>query len=164
MAAKDTGEIERTAEPVPGKDITDEIKTKAESWALVKWGLLDSTAATSSSTSVAGSSSPMPSGVAYEQDYEPTQTAPSMEAEVPHFGTFRIMGVRALQLADHIRSLGYHAQVHSPLDNSGAYIPMFVEAGLGQLGANGQLLSPHFGSRARLMLVTTDALVTYDKP
>jgi NAD-dependent dihydropyrimidine dehydrogenase PreA subunit len=41
---------------------------------------------------------------------------------------------------------------------------MFVEAGLGQLGANGQLLSPHFGSRARLMMITTDAPVTYDEP
>jgi epoxyqueuosine reductase len=40
---------------------------------------------------------------------------------------------------------------------------MFVQAGLGQLGANGQLLSPHFGSRARLMMITTDAPVVYDE-
>jgi len=39
-----------------------------------------------------------------------------------------------------------------------------VQAGLGQLGANGQLLSPHFGSRARLMIITTDAPVNYDAP
>ena len=60
--------------------------------------------------------------------------------------------------------LGYHAQIHSPNDNSGAYIPMFVQAGLGQLGANGQLLSPHFGSRARIMMISTDAPVVYDEP
>jgi len=41
---------------------------------------------------------------------------------------------------------------------------MFVEAGLGQLGACGYLLTPHEGSRCRIMLVTTDANVTYDKP
>jgi Pyruvate/2-oxoacid:ferredoxin oxidoreductase delta subunit len=41
---------------------------------------------------------------------------------------------------------------------------MFVAAGLGQLGANGQLLSPHFGSRARLAMITTDAPITYDEP
>jgi ferredoxin len=40
---------------------------------------------------------------------------------------------------------------------------MFVQAGLGQLGANGQLLSPHFGSRARLMMISTDAPVVYDE-
>ena len=41
---------------------------------------------------------------------------------------------------------------------------MFVAAGLGQLGHNGQLLSPHFGSRARLQIILTDAKVTHDKP
>jgi len=102
--------------------------------------------------------------LALEQDYYQTQTIPSMEAEYAHFGTYEIEGALALDLADHIRSLGYHAQVHSPNDNSGAYIPMFVAAGLGQLGANGQLLSPHFGSRARLCMITTDAPITYDEP
>ena len=102
--------------------------------------------------------------LALEQDYSQTQSIPSLEAEYAHFGTYEIAGELALNLADHIRSLGYHAQIHSPNDNTGAYIPLFVEAGLGQLGANGQLLSPHFGSRARLMLITTDAPLTHDTP
>ena len=102
--------------------------------------------------------------IAFEQDYERTQAIPSMFAETTHFGTYRTMSQAGLILADYIRTLGYHAQVHSPADNSAAYIPMFVQAGLGQLGANGQLLSPHFGSRARLMIITTDAIVTYDQP
>jgi Pyruvate/2-oxoacid:ferredoxin oxidoreductase delta subunit len=102
--------------------------------------------------------------LALEQDYVQTQSLPSMDAEFAHFGTYEIEGALLLDLADYIRSLGYHAQVHSPNDNSGAYIPMFVAAGLGQLGANGQLLSPHFGSRARIAMITTDAEVTYDEP
>jgi len=102
--------------------------------------------------------------LAMEQEYEPTQDIPSMAAEHTHFGTYRTEGAVALELADWIRSLGYHAQIHSPNDNSGAYIPMFVQAGLGQLGANGQLLSPHFGSRARIMMISTDAPVVYDEP
>ena len=102
--------------------------------------------------------------LALEQDYWQTQTIPSMEAEFAHFGTYEDEGRLAIDLADYIRSLGYKAQIHSPNDNSAAYIPMFVEAGLGQLGANGQLLSPHFGSRSRIMIISTDALVTYDKP
>ena len=102
--------------------------------------------------------------LAFEQDYERTQSIPSSFAEHTHFGTYRTMSQLGLIMADYVRSLGYHAQVHSPNDNSAAYIPMFVAAGLGQLGANGQLLSPHFGSRARLMIITTDALLTYDDP
>jgi epoxyqueuosine reductase len=101
--------------------------------------------------------------LAMEQEYEATQTIPSMAAEHTHHGTYRVEGAAGLELADWIRALGYHAQVNSPNDNSGAYIPMFVQAGLGQLGANGQLLSPHFGSRARLMMITTDAPMVYDE-
>ena len=77
---------------------------------------------------------------------------------------YELEGVLALRLANYIRSLGYHAQVHHPNDSSAPYLPMFVKAGLGQMGANGQLLSPNFGSRARLIIVTTDAPVTYDEP
>jgi ferredoxin len=102
--------------------------------------------------------------LALEQDYVQTQSLPSMDAEFAHFGTYEREGALLLDLADYIRSLGYRAQVHSPNDNSAPYIPMFVAAGLGQLGANGQLLSPHFGSRARIALITTDAPVTYDEP
>ncbi len=102
--------------------------------------------------------------LALEQDYWQTQSLPSMDAEYAHFGTYEVEGALLLDLADYIRELGYHAQVHSPNDNSAPYIPMFVEAGLGQLGANGQLLSPHFGSRARIAMITTDGPVTYDEP
>lgn len=102
--------------------------------------------------------------LALEQDYVQTQSLPSMDAEFAHFGTYEIEGALLLDLADYIRSLGYHAQIHSPNDNSAPYIPMFVAAGLGQLGANGQLLSPHFGSRARIAMITTDAPVSYDEP
>ena len=102
--------------------------------------------------------------IAYEQEYEGTQKIPSEEAEHVHFGTYTIEGGLTLTLADYIRTLGYHAQVHSHSDSSAPYIPMFVNAGLGQLGANGQLLMPNFGSRGRLMLITTDAPVQYDEP
>jgi ferredoxin len=102
--------------------------------------------------------------LALEQDYRQTQTIPSMEAEYAHYGTYEDENRLGIILAEYIRELGYHAQIHSPNDNSAAYIPMFVEAGLGQLGANGQLLSPHFGSRARLMIITTDAPVIHDTP
>ena len=63
-----------------------------------------------------------------------------------------------------IRDRGYGAQLHGPSNHSAATIPMFVAAGLGQLGANGQLLHPHAGARCRLQIITTDAPVTFDKP
>jgi ferredoxin len=163
-AALNTGDIEPTSEAVPEKNVTEEIKARATQLGFGEVGITKLDMRYIFKYKKSWAQYPHAICIAWEQDYEPTQTAPSIEAEGPHFGVYRIMGAVALDLADYIRSLGYHAQVHSPNDNSGAYIPMFVEAGLGQLGANGQLLSPHFGSRARLMIISTDAKVTYDEP
>ena len=163
-AARDTGDIEPEVEPEAGKDVTQLIRQKALEFGFGEVGFTKFDQRYVFKAKREWVKFPHAICLAYEQDYEPTQTAPSIIAEGPHFGTYRIMGAVALELADYIRTLGYHAQVHSPNDNSGPYIPMFVEAGLGQQGANGQLLSPHFGSRARLMIITTEAKVTYDQP
>ncbi len=164
QAAHNTGDIEPTVEPEFGKDVTELIRTKAREMGFGEVGFTRYDRRYVYKFKRDWSKFPNAICLAYEQDFEPTQSAPSREAEGPHYAIYRIMGALALDLADYIRSLGYHAQVHNPLSNSAVMIPMFVEAGLGQLGANGQLLSPHFGSRARLMMITTDAEVTYDQP
>ena len=162
-AAAVTGEIEPAAPPA-GRDLTDEIRTMARELGFGEVGFTRYDRHYTYVSKKRWAKFDHAICLALEQDYAQTQTIPSLEAEYAHFGTYEIEGALALKLGDYIRSLGYHAQVHSPNDNSAAYIPMFVAAGLGQLGANGQLLSPHFGSRARLMIVTTDAPVTYDEP
>ena len=83
--------------------------------------------------------------LAFEQDYVQTQSGPGMEADRARFETYEAQQARCMDIADYIRSRGYRAQIHDGSDCSGPYIPLFVAAGLGQLGANGQLLSPHFG-------------------
>ncbi len=164
-AAAVSGDIEPTAEPVPGKDVTEEIKAKAFE---LGYGVVGITAYDSRYTYVSKRKwvKPFPHTIclAMEQPYELTQTIPSEPAEEAVFATYRREGAAGLELADYIRSLGYHAQVHSPNDPGSVVIPMFVAAGLGQQGAMGYLLSPHFGSRHRLMMITTDAIVSYDKP
>jgi len=162
-AAAVTGDIEPTARPV-GRDITDEIRTKARELGFSEVGFTRYDRHYTYVSKKRWTKFNHAICLALEQDYAQTQTIPSLEAEFAHYGTYEIEGAYALKLGDYIRSLGYYAQVHSPNDNSAAYIPMFVAAGLGQLGANGQLLSPHFGSRSRLMIITTDAPVTYDEP
>ena len=165
-AARASGSIEPTGEPVPGKDVTQEIKQVARRLGFGEVGITEFDLRyvfVSKRNWVRGD---LTNAVclAMEQPYVDTQTAPSGPAEAAALATYRSEGEAALELAAFIRSLGYHAQVHSPNDASCVVIPMFVQAGLGQLGANGQLLSPHFGSRARLMMITTDAVMTYDPP
>ena len=157
------GDLEPTVQPEHGKDVTEQIKARARELGFGEVGITRYDKRYTFKYKKKWTKYEHAVCLAFEQDYERTQAIPSKFAETTHFGTYRTMSQAGLIMADYIRSLGYHAQVHSPADNSAPYIPMFVAAGLGQLGANGQLLSPHFGSRARLMIITTDALVTYDE-
>ena len=163
-AAAVSGDIEPDTEPEPDDDVTEDIRAKAKELGFGEVGFTRYDRRYTYASKKTWAKYRHAICLALEQDYYQTQTIPSLEAEFAHFGTYEIAGELALELAEHIRSLGYRAQVHSPNDNSGVFIPLFVDAGLGQLGANGQLLSPHFGSRARLMLITTDAPVAYDEP
>ena len=163
-AASYSGDLEPTAEPAAGKNITEDVRQKARELGFGEVGFTRYNRKYTYVSKKHWVKYEHAICIALEQDYTQTQTIPSLEAEFAHFGTYETEGALALELAEYIRGLGYHAQIHSPNDNSAAYIPMFVAAGLGQLGANGQLLSPHFGSRARLMIITTDGPVTYDSP
>jgi epoxyqueuosine reductase len=98
-----------------------------------------------------------------EQDYEATQTLPSGRAERSAFRAYAELIGRVGPLAEFIQKKGYRAR---PEDFAGhtMVIHYGVEAGLGQLGLNGQLLTPQAGSRCRLALITTDAPVVHGEP
>ena len=164
MAGRLTGDIEPTNQPEAGKDVTEEIRVKAKELGFLEVGFTAYDFRYTYARKKDYVKFEHAICLAYEQDFEPTQTIPSVDAEIVHSSTYRTEGAASLELGSFINSLGYHAQVHSPNDNTGPYIPMFVAAGLGQLGACGYLLTPNEGSRCRLMVVTTDAKVTYDQP
>ncbi|HXH11786.1 MAG TPA: reductive dehalogenase domain-containing protein [Alphaproteobacteria bacterium] len=158
------GGMEPTAEPVPGKDVTEDIRAKARELGFLEVGFTKYDTRYTYARMRDRIEYEHAIALAWEQDYEATQTIPSIAAEIVHSGTYRTMGAAALELCEFIRSLGYHVQQHSPNDNTGAYLPMCVAAGIGQLGACGYLLTPHAGGRCRIMLLSTNAQVTYDQP
>jgi ferredoxin len=101
--------------------------------------------------------------VTLEQDYAATQSAPSGRAERAAFRAYTEVLARVAPLAEFIHGLGFAAR---PQDFSGEAIMIHygVHAGLGQLGLNGQLLTPQAGSRCRLSLISTNAPVVHDGP
>ena len=163
MAARMSGDQEPTG-VASGEDVTEQIKDKARALGFLEVGITAYDHRYTYKSKRDWVEFPHVICLAYEQDFEPTQTIPSIDAEIVHSSTYRTQGAAGLELDKFINSLGYHAQLHSSNDNSGPYIPMFVAAGLGQLGACGYLLTPHAGNRNRLMMITTDAKVTYDQP
>jgi ferredoxin len=162
---KESGNLEPTGTPT-GEDVTELIRQKARDlgYGEVGFAQFDRHYVYQSRRRQLKPGLPHAICLALEQSYIPTQTIPSLDAESVHGGTYELQGPLTMELTDYIRSLGYRVQVSGPTLHYGPMIPMFVDAGLGQLGANGQLLSPHFGSRARLQIILTDANVTYDKP
>ncbi|UCD62555.1 MAG: 4Fe-4S dicluster domain-containing protein [Candidatus Zixiibacteriota bacterium] len=71
----------------------------------------------------------------------------------------------SIELADHIRALGYPARAHISGSNYQIILPPVAhDAGLGELGRHGYLISPKFGPRIRLGAVTTDLPLVADKP
>jgi len=164
-AAKTSGDVAPTAEP-SGKDVSGEIKQKARELGFGEVGItnFDLCYVYASKREWVRDDLPHAICLVMEVPYADGQTAPGGAFEAAQLATYRREGEAALQLADFIRSLGYRAQVHNGNNSSCVFIPMCVQAGLGQQGANGQLLSPHFGPRGKPILITTDALVTYDQP
>ncbi len=163
-AALVSGEIEPTGTPMPGEDLTEDIRRLAREMGCGEVGFTRYDRRYTFAGKKRWAKYEHAICLAVEQDYVKTQSGPSPDSDIARFETYEVEQEICLKLCDYLRSRGYHGQVHDGSDCSGPYIPMFVAAGLGQLGANGQLLSPHFGSRSRLMLVTTDAPVTYDEP
>jgi len=98
-----------------------------------------------------------------EQDHAATQTAPSVRAERAAFRAYAEADAAAAGLASFVQDLGFRARPHGYLGEA-VVIHYAVQAGLGQLGLNGQLLTPQAGSRARLELIATSAPLVYDEP
>ena len=163
---KSTRYIEPTAEPTPGKDVTEAIRAKARELGYGEVGFtnFDRRYIYKSKREYVRGDLRHAICLAVEQDYIATQSLPSLDAEEAHGEAHMKQAEMAKELMEFIHSLGYSAQVWGPTWHFGPMIPLFVQAGLGQLGVNGQLLSPHFGSRARLQVITTNALITKDRP
>jgi epoxyqueuosine reductase len=98
-----------------------------------------------------------------EQGWDRTQAIPGHYAERGALTTYVELLARSAQVTEFLKQRGYNAQSHD-LQGRGHVIPFAVEAGLGQLGLNGQLLTPYAGSRCRISLIDTDAPLDLDAP
>lgn len=74
------------------------------------------------------------------------------------------LGNIALVLARAIQLMGYRARAHVDGNYRVMCVPLAVDAGLGELGRLGLLVTPRFGPRVRLAVVTTDLPLLYNRP
>jgi epoxyqueuosine reductase len=97
-----------------------------------------------------------------EMDWKHINESPGPEASAATALAYSQMAELAGSLAKYIRMLGYPA---IPCGNDTTQsIPLAIDAGLGELGRNGLMISPEYGPRQRLCKVLTDLPLIPDKP
>ena len=100
--------------------------------------------------------------MAIEMDYDHIKTSPTGGSSAATGLGYSKMAVTAGLTAQFIRGLGYGS---IPSGNDTALsIPLAIEAGLGELGRNGILVTEKFGPRVRLCKVFTDLPLVPDQP
>ena len=100
--------------------------------------------------------------LAIEMDYEILKYSPTYTSGAGAGLCYSKMPFIAAMVAQYIRGLGYKA---IPMGNDTACsIPLALDAGLGELGRNGLLITPEFGPRVRLCKVFTDLPLIPDRP
>ena len=102
---------------------------------------------------------------AVEMDYERVETAPLLPTVLESAENYLEGAKISVSVARYIRALGYPARAHISDSNYQIMLPPVAhDAGLGELGRHGYLISPRFGSRIRLGAVTTDLPLIPDHP
>ena len=100
--------------------------------------------------------------LAFEENYLGIANSPGRLASAAVGDGYSRMAFTANTLAQFIRGLGYRA---IPAGNgTGLSIPIAIDAGLGQLGRMGLLMTPKYGPRVRLAKVLTDMPLVPDAP
>jgi ferredoxin len=98
-----------------------------------------------------------------EQNYATTQMLPSSASEQAALSTYAELMDSMTALCGWLNREGYRAHGDDQ-EGESIFIHYGVAAGLGQLGLNGQLLTPQAGSRCRLGVIYTDARLDLDAP
>jgi len=91
-----------------------------------------------------------------EMDHATLQHAPLAPTVMESAQQYVASGVIAVQLAELIRRLGYRARAHIDGDYRVVCPLVARDAGLGEIGRMGLLMTPMLGPRVRIAVVTTD--------
>ena len=100
--------------------------------------------------------------LAYEMDYSLIKYFNTHIANAATRMGYSRMAITNAHLAQFIRQLGFKA-IESGND-IGLSVPMAMQAGIGDLGRHGLLITPEFGPRVRLSKVLTDLPLLVDGP
>jgi len=101
--------------------------------------------------------------IAEDLDLKILKGAPKKPVIMEVFRAYSKLGYIAILMARYIRSLGFPARAHITTNYQIIIPPVAIDAGIGELGRHGVLISREFGSAMKMAVVTTDLPLVYDK-
>ena len=103
--------------------------------------------------------------IGLSMDREEMAHVPQVPAAVEVMRIYKEISRIAVRLSQQIRGMGWPARAYgNPNSTDILHIPLAVNAGLGQLGKHGSMISKEFGSNFRLAAVLTDLPLVCDEP
>ncbi len=100
--------------------------------------------------------------MAVEMDADGIATSPAVPAAAATGVGYSKMAFILACMGEFIRNLGYEALQCG--NDTALSVPLAIDAGLGELGRNGLLITPQYGPRVRLCKIFTDLPLEPDKP
>ena len=101
---------------------------------------------------------------ATEMAFELVGTAPHTPTTIASMSNYAEDAFIATQLAAYIANLGYSVTANHLRHYDTLLVPLAVDAGLGEVGRLGYLMTKDYGPRIRLSAVTTDFPLVADSP
>jgi epoxyqueuosine reductase QueG len=93
------------------------------------------------------------------------QVVPSRDSAIECLRVYFTLGETVIQLAAHIRSLGWACRVEHPIGDSDLlHVPIGLKAGFGELGRHGSIINPQLGPLFRMGSVATSMPLAIDHP
>ncbi len=96
-------------------------------------------------------------------DFEIMKGAPKVQAIMETVRAYHQLAVISVSLARYLRSIGYPARAHNLMNYQVIVPPVAIDAGLGELGRHGVLITREFGSAIKMAVVTTDLPMDHDR-
>ena len=100
--------------------------------------------------------------IANEMHHQTIQTVPSALSGAATGQGYSKDIIAVLSITQYIRNLGYRAV--ASLNDTALSIPLAIQAGLGQYGRHGLLITPEYGPRVRIAKIFTDLPLLADEP
>ncbi|MFC1863818.1 reductive dehalogenase [Thermodesulfobacteriota bacterium] len=102
--------------------------------------------------------------IATEMDHEFIATTPHTPASVEVWRNYAMGSFITTALANWFAAMGYKAVAQHEETFEMLAVPLAIDAGLGELGRMGYVITEKYGPRVRLAYVTTDMPLVPDKP